>query len=214
MIILKIIANFFRKANKQVLIILATILAIGVSMGIPTLKRYQELKATPRVTDSQISEAKFEEISELAVAQMTYQGITEVRNEWWFDKLDEVSLMKYTATITTSVDLSNVTPIIDEDKHTIIVKIPPASKPEINIKKKSIEWIDVSMNTLEGPKFTKQGLKQAKQECRQDIDETELMKTANQNAQIAIENLYAAFTQGSEDDKYKLNIEVVDAKTK
>ena len=65
-------------------------------------------------------------ISELAVLSTTYSGITEVRNKWFIDVLDEVALMEYKAEVKVGVDLSKAKVKVDDDKRTIDIKLPAA----------------------------------------------------------------------------------------
>ena len=62
---------------------------------------------------------------------------------------------------------------------------------KINIDKKSIEWKDVSFNKMDGTEHMQEGLKQAREECKQKIEETGLVESATENAVVSVKNLFA-----------------------
>ena len=128
-------------------------------------------------------------ISELAVLSTTYSGITEVRNKWFIDVLDEVALMEYKAEVKVGVDLSKAKVKVDDDKRTIDIKLPAADTVDINILKSSIKWDEVSWNKLEGKQFVMQGLKQAESECREKTDKTDMVKKATMRAKKLVEDM-------------------------
>ena len=54
-----------------------------------------------------------------------------------------------------------------------------------------------------------EGLKKAREECKQKIEETGLVETATENAVTSIKNLFVGLTQG--DKPYTVNVEVIKA---
>ena len=202
-----IILSLLKKLSKETKCMIVTTIVLVIIFGGISLSRIIQLRSTPRVIDSDTVVSKFEEISELATAKVTYQGITEVREEYFFG--DEVALMIYTADVIASVDLSKAEVDVNEPDKKINIKIPQASEPEINIDKKSIEWKDVSFNELDGTEHVQEGLKQAKEECKQKIEETGLVETATENAVTSIKNLFLGLTKGEK--PYTVNVEVIEA---
>lgn len=64
-------------------------------IGWDFVEKFFAKKAEPKVSYSNVYSEKVKGISELAVLSTTYSGITEVRNKWFIDVLDEVALMEY-----------------------------------------------------------------------------------------------------------------------
>lgn len=200
-----VILSFLKKLSKETKCMIVTAIVLVIVFGGISLNRIVQLRSTPRVIDSDVVVSKFETISELATAKVTYQGITEVKEENIFG--DEIALMTYTADVIASVDLSKAEVEVNETEREINIKIPQASEPEINIDKKSIEWKDVSFNKMDGTEHMQEGLKQAREECKQKIEETGLVESATENAVVSVKNLFAGLTQG--ENPYTVNVEVM-----
>lgn len=165
-------------------------------------------RAEPKVSYSNVYSEKVKGISELAVLSTTYNGITEVRNKWFLDVLDEVALMEYKAEVKVGVDLSKAEVKVDDNKRKIDINLPAAETVDINILKSSIKWDDVSWNKLEGKQFVKQGLIQAESECREKIDETDMVKKANMRAKMIVEDMFEGAKKCKE--PYTVNVSVQD----
>ena len=200
-----VILSFLKKLSKETKCMIVTAIVLVIVFGGISLNRIVQLRSTPRVIDSDVVVSKFETISELATAKVTYQGITEVKEENIFG--DEIALMTYTADVIASVDLSKAEVEVNETEREINIKIPQASEPEINIDKKSIEWKDVSFNKMDGTEHMQEGLKQAREECKQKIEETGLVESATENAVVSVNNLFAGLTQG--ENPFTVNVEVM-----
>ncbi len=184
------IFRWFFGLGKKIKCIIITVLVCVLVLGGILLKVHFAKKAEPKVSYSNVYSEKVKGISELAVLSTTYNGITEVRNEWFIDVLDEVALMEYKAEVKVGVDLSKAEVKVDDDKRTIDIKLPAADAVDINILKSSIKWDEVSWNKLEGKQFVRQGLKQAESECREKIDETDMVKKADMRAEKLVEDMF------------------------
>ncbi len=200
------ILRWFMGLGTRIKYIFITVMICALFLGGILLKVHFSKKAEPKVSYSNVYSEKVKEISELAVLSTTYNGVTEVRNEWFIDVLDEVALMEYKAEVKVGVDLSKAEVKVDDKKRKIDIKLPAAKAVDINILKSSIKWDDVSWNKLEGKQFVKQGLIQAESECREKIDETDMVKKANMRAKMVVEDIF----EGAKKCKkpYKVNVSV------
>lgn len=200
------ILKFFGRLGSRIKCILITVVLCILIFGGILLKVYFAKQSEPKVLYSNVYVEKIKGLSELAVLSTTYSGITEVRNEWIIDALDEIALMEYKAEVKVGVDLSKADVKIDDKKRIINVKLPSADALDINILKSSIKWMDASWNKLEGSRFLKQGLEKAESECRDKIDETDMVKRANARAKVLVEDMF----QGVKELKkpYKVNVSV------
>lgn len=182
--------RWFFGLGKKVKCIIITVLICALVLGGILLKVHFAKKSEPKVSYSNVYSEKVKGISEFSALSTTYNGITEVRNEWFIDVLDEVALMEYKAEVKVGVDLSKAEVKVDDDKRTIDVKLPAADAVDINILKSSIKWDNVSWNKLEGKQFVRQGLKQAENECKEKIDETDIVKKADMRAKKLVEDMF------------------------
>lgn len=182
--------RYFFGFGKRIKCIIVIVLICILVLGGILLKVHFAKKAEPKVSYSNVYSEKVKGISELAVLSTTYSGITEVRNKWFIDVLDEVALMEYKAEVKVGVDLSKAKVKVDDDKRTIDIKLPAADTVDINILKSSIKWDEVSWNKLEGKQFVMQGLKQAESECREKTDKTDMVKKANMRAKKLVEDMF------------------------
>lgn len=198
------ILKWFLGLGTRIKCIIITVIVCALLFGTVLLKVHFSKKSEPKVSYSNVYSEKVKGLSELAVLSTTYNGITEVRNEWFVDVLDEVALMEYKAEVKVGVDLYKHKINIDEKKRKIDVKLPPADTVDINIIKSSIKWDDVSWNKLEGKQFVEQGLKQAENECREKIDETDMLKRANERAKMLVEDLFEGFKRCK--NPYSVNV--------
>lgn len=202
------ILRWFLGLGTRIKCILITVIVCALFFGSVLLKVHFSEKSEPKVSYSNIYSRKVQGLSELAVLSTTYNGITEVRNEWFIDVLDEVALMEYKAEVKVGIDLSKAEVNVDDEKRTIDVKLPAAGAVDINILKSSIKWDDVSWNKLEGKQFVKQGLIQAESECREKIDETDMVKRANIRAKTLVEDMFEGAKKCKE--PYTVNVSVQD----
>lgn len=207
------IFRFFLGLGSCIKSIIVTTLVCVLIFGGVLLKVYFAKNSEPKVTYSNVYSEKVKGLSELAVLSTTYNGITEVRNEWFLDVLDEVALMEYKAEVKVGVDLFKADVKVDDEKRTINVKLPSAEAVDINVLKSSIKWDHVSWNKLEGKQFVKQGLKQAESECLEKINKTNMIKQANLRAKMVVEDIFSGAKKCKE--PYKVNVSVAgDSKTK
>ena len=202
------VLRWFLGLGIRIKCIIITVLVCILFFGGILLKVHFSGKAEPKVSYSNVYSEKVKGLSELAVLSTTYNGITEVRNKWFIDVLDEVALMEYKAEVKVGVDLSAADIKVDDKKKTIDVKLPAADAVEINIIKSSIKWDDVSWNKLEGKQFVKQGLIQAESECRDRIDETDMVEKANIRAKMLVEDIFEGAKKCRE--PYKVNVSIKD----
>ncbi|MBU5479429.1 DUF4230 domain-containing protein [Eubacterium sp. MSJ-13] len=202
------VLRWFLGLGTRIKCIIITVLVCTLFFGGILLKVHFSGKSEPKVSYSNVYSEKVKGLSELAVLSTTYNGITEVRNKWFIDVLDEVALMEYKAQVKVGVDLSAADIKVDDKKKTIDVKLPAADAVEINIIKSSIKWDDVSWNKLEGKQFVKQGLIQAESECRDRIDETDMVEKANMRAKMLVEDIFEGAKKCRE--PYKVNVSIKD----
>lgn len=202
------VLRWFLGLGTRIKCIIITVIVCTLFFGCILLKVHFSGKAEPKVSYSNVYSEKVKGLSELAVLSTTYNGITEVRNKWFIDVLDEVALMEYKAEVKVGVDLSAADIKVDDKKKTIDVKLPAANAVEINIIKSSIKWDDVSWNKLEGKQFVKQGLIQAESECRDRIDETDMVEKANMRAKMLVEDIFEGAKKCRE--PYKVNVSIKD----
>lgn len=200
------ILKWFLGLGTRIKCILLTILVCVLIFSGILLKVHFSKKAEPKVSYSNVYSERIKGLSELAVLSTTYNGITEVRNEWFIDVLDEVALMEYKAEVKVGVDLSKAEIDVDDKNKKIEVKLPSADAVDINILKSSIKWDDVSWNKLEGKQFVKQGLAQAELECREKIDETDMVKKANMRAKMLVEDIFEGAKKCKEPYTVKVSI--------
>ena len=200
------VVRWFLGLGTRIKSILITAAILVLIFGTVLVKVYFSKKAVPKVSYSNVYSERIEGISELAVLGTTYNGITEVRNEWFLDVLDEVALMEYKAEVKVGVELSKAEVKVDDAKRKIDIKLPSADVIDINILKSSIKWDQVSWNKLEGKQFLKQGQAQAELECREKINKTDMVEKANMRAKVLVEDMFESAKKC--ENPYTVNVSV------
>lgn len=196
--------------KKKIIIIVIVICALF--FGSSYWEYRQKKKSEPRIEYSNVYTDKIEKLSELALIGTTYNGVAEVKNKWIIDCLDEIALMEYKAEVKVGVKFSKDNIKVNDDKKIINIKLPSAEVIDVNVIKSSIKWDYVSWNKLEGKDYTKEGIKQAEDECRKKVKEMNLIELANKKAKILVENLYSGFKEC--DDPYKVNVTIDESDSK
>lgn len=199
-----ILMSFLKSKVTTKCAVISSVLAIIVASCV-LFKVYSNHAQGYKVNYSAVEVEKLEKMSELAVEKVIYNGITEVKNQKLIDAFSETGLMHYKADVTAAVDFSGIKPEIDDKNKTITVRLPSASIVEINIIKSSVEWNYVSPNKLDGKEFLQIGLKQAEEECRQKIDEMEIIDAANKRAVSIVENFFEGYEKRNK-DRYEVKV--------
>ena len=181
-----------------ILIIIAFIAGVWIGKnGIPGLS-----SGGATVTSKAVV-MQIEECAELTSAKMYYAAIVN------FDEGDIPYITKksfkmyYSAMIYAGVDLTDVTPEIDDEARTITVTIPEATVLSVDVDEDSIEYYDdksglFSINTHEADK---QASIEAEDDAIEGAEEHGLLDEAEESAKSTIKGFLSPFTEEEYADK-------------
>lgn len=190
-----LVSDAVKGANMKTIgkIICAVLLvAAGAFVAIAVQKAFFS-KAEPTISTTDIQE-EIVEVSDLATAQLNYRGLVhyEEGNIKFIDK--KGFTMVYDAEVKAGVDLSQAA--IDVSGKTITITLPAATMQSIEIDPNSLEFYDqqYALFNWQNREDTAQALEMAQENAQEKVDETELLKQADDTAKTLVENLLKPFT--------------------
>lgn len=190
------------KIENKLVTIMAVLCVIAlVSIGVLGGKLFQA-KREPKVTTSVITE-QLKYMSDLTTSQLQYRGLLRYEEgEITFINKKSYTML-YDAQIKAGIDLSKATVEMKRDK--IEVKLPCAVVQDIVINPDTLEFYDEknSLFNWENRQDTIHALQLAKEDAKTRIDESSLIKQAEQQAELLIKNLLLPLNS---DGKYQIEI--------
>lgn len=178
-------------------VIIICILTIAISIYIK-----RSAADAPGVVTEEYLSGKLEEISELAVSKVTYEGVVQMSDSGIF--INKEFYLKYTGHIKCSVDFSKIDIHVKEGKNReIIVDMPHATVGEPVIDN-DYQIYDSSWFKSDSVEAVEEALKRAEEDCKNKVDQTAMIETADKYAEEAVENLLSAFENLEEPYRYTL----------
>lgn len=182
------------KIGNRLISIMAVVCVLAlIAVGIMGTKLFQARKA-PKVTTSVVTE-QLKKMSDLTTSQLQYRGLIryEEGNIMFINKKSYTML--YDANVKAGIDLSKSQ--IEVFGKTIKVSLPAAAVQEIMINPDTLEFYDEknSLFNWENKQDTVKALQLAKEDADTRIDESELLKQAEQQAKVLIQNLLLPLTK-------------------
>lgn len=147
--------------------------------------------------------------SSLSTYEVVYNGVATVYNEKKTEDIDYH--VAYSATVTAGFDFNSIKISKDEEKHEIVVSLPPIEiyEPKVNIE--DLDYIvvgkKVKVETLSADAY-KKSIADVDKEAR---DQGEIVKYAKENGERLIKGLLTPFVDKLE-EKYTIRFEWRDAK--
>lgn len=135
---------------------------------------------------------QLEELQELAVSKVIYDGVVEMEDNSGFFK--KKFYIKYTGYVKSYVDLSEADVEVDEKRKSISVRLPHAVIGEPNIDT-NYQIYDRSWIKSDSIEATTKALERAEEDCKRKVDEKTMIDTADGYAKEAVENLLSSFTE-------------------
>lgn len=191
--------NRLKEILRSILIpvIIICILTIGISIYIK-----HSAEDAPGVVTEEYLSGKLEEISELAVSKVTYEGVVQMSDSGIF--INKEFYLKYTGHIKCSVDFSKIDIKVKEGKNReIIVDMPHATVGEPVIDN-DYQIYDSSWFKSDSVEAVEEALKRAEEDCKNKVDQIAMIETADEYAKEAVENLLSTFENLEEPYRYTL----------
>lgn len=135
---------------------------------------------------------QLEELQELAVSKVIYDGVVEMEDNSGFFK--KKFYIKYTGYVKSYVDLSKADIKVNEKRKSISVRLPHAVIGEPNIDT-NYQIYDKSWIKSDSIEATTKALERAEEDCKRKVDEKTMIDTADGYAKEAVENLLSSFTE-------------------
>lgn len=177
-------------------VIIICILTIAISLCIK-----RSAADAPGVVTEEYLSGKLEEISELAVSKVTYEGVVQMSDSGIF--INKEFYLKYTGHIKCSVDFSKIDVKVKEKNREIIVDMPHATVGEPVIDN-DYQIYDSSWFKSDSVEAVEEALKRAEEDCKNKVDQIAMIETADEYAKEAVENLLSAFENLEEPYRYTL----------
>lgn len=181
------------KLENKLLVIMAIVCVIAlIAVGVLSVKLFETRKEA-KVSTSVITE-QLQNMSDLTTSQLQYRGLVryEEGNIAFINKKSYTML--YDAIVKAGIDMEKVS--VDVSKNKIKVFLPKATVQDIVINSDTIEFYDEknSLFNWEEKQDTVTALQLAKEDAKERIDESQLLKQAEGQAELLIRNLLFPMT--------------------
>ncbi len=181
------------KLENKLLVIMAIVCVIAlIAVGVLSVKLFETRKEA-KVSTSVITE-QLQNMSDLTTSQLQYRGLVryEEGNIAFINKKSYTML--YDAIVKAGIDMEKVS--VDVSKNKIKVFLPKATVQDIVINSDTIEFYDEknSLFNWEEKQDTVTALQLAKEDAKERIDESQLLKQAEGQAELLIRNLLLPIT--------------------
>lgn len=181
------------KLENKLLVIMAIVCVIAlIAVGVLSVKLFETRKEA-KVSTSVITE-QLQNMSDLTTSQLQYRGLVryEEGNIAFINKKSYTML--YDAIVKAGIDMEKVS--VDVSKNKIKVFLPKATVQDIVIDSDTIEFYDEknSLFNWEEKQDTVTALQLAKEDAKERIDESQLLKQAEGQAELLIRNLLLPIT--------------------
>ena len=206
-------SNALRGSIKAKLIIIGVVILvfiIAITALIIAINESKKPKGPgPQQVDTVAILEKVVKNSSLSTYEVVYNGVATVYNEKKTEDIDYH--VAYSATVTAGFDFNSIKISKDEEKHEIVVSLPPIEiyEPKVNIE--DLDYIvvgkKVKVETLSADAY-KKSIADVDKEAR---DQGEIVKYAKENGERLIRGLLTPFVDKLE-EKYTIRFEWRDAK--
>lgn len=181
------------KLGNKIVVIMSFVCIIAlIAVGVLSVKLI-EAKKEPTVTTSVIT-SQLQNMSDLTTSQLQYRGMIRYE-EGTITFINKKSYtMLYDASVKAGIDMEQAKIQVTGKK--VKVTLPKAKIQEIVINPDTLEFYDEknSLFNWEDKQDTVKALQLAKEDATARIDETELLKQAEQQAELLIKNLVYPMT--------------------
>lgn len=167
----------------------AAILVLGILAG-----RYWEAGKKPELNSTAVT-AQISELSQLSTAELAYRGLVRYsQGEITFLTKKEFTMI-YDASVKAGVDLGQVQ--VDIKGSHITVTLPKAEIQDITIDPNSLEFYDekFALFNFQDREDTVEALQYAKEDVTEHVENTDLLKTAEERAKTVITGLINSMWQ-------------------
>ena len=150
--------------------------------------RYWEAGKKPELNSATVT-AQISELSQLSTAELAYRGLVRYsQGEITFLTKKEFTMI-YDASVKAGVDLKQVQ--IDIKGNNISVTLPKAEIQDITIDPGSLEFYDekFALFNFQDREDTVEALQYAKEDVTEHVENTDLLKTAEERAKTVITGL-------------------------
>lgn len=206
-------SNALRGSIKAKLIIIGVavlVFIIAITALIIAINESKKPKGPgPQQVDTVAILEKVVKNSSLSTYEVVYNGVATVYNDKKPEGIDYH--VAYTATVTAGFDFNSIKISKDEEKHEIIVSLPPIEiyEPKVNIE--DLDYIvvgkKVKVETISADAY-KKSIADVDKEAR---EQGEIVKYAKENGERLIKGLLTPFVDKLE-EKYTIRFEWRDAK--
>ncbi|HCO28481.1 MAG TPA: DUF4230 domain-containing protein [Lachnospiraceae bacterium] len=181
------------KLGNKIVVIMSFVCIIAlIAVGVLSVKLI-EAKKEPTVTTSVIT-SQLQNMSDLTTSQLQYRGMIRYE-EGTITFINKKSYtMLYDASVKAGIDMEQAKIQVTGKK--VKVTLPKAKIQEIVINPDTLEFYDEknSLFNWDDKQDTVKALQLAKEDATARIDETELLKQAEQQAELLIKNLVYPMT--------------------
>ena len=198
------------KAKLILIGVVALVFIIAITALIIAINESKKPKGPgPQQVDTVAILEKVVKNSSLSTYEVVYNGVATVYNEKKTEDIDYH--VAYTATVTAGFDFNSIKISKDEEKHEIVVSLPPIEiyEPKVNIE--DLDYIvvgkKVKVETLSADAY-KKSIADVDKEAR---DQGEIVKYAKENGERLIKGLLTPFVDKLE-EKHTIRFEWRDAK--
>lgn len=183
----------------------AVLVVALVAVGFLASQLYTRM-TTPTVRlDTTTVTSQLIKCQDLVTAKLEYRGLVtyEEGDIDWINK--KGFTMVYDATVAAGVDLSKAD--VSVAGRDVKIALPQAKMTSTSIDPDSLKFYDEKSSLLnwQNRTDTQEALKLAKKDAKKKIDESALIKTANEQAESTVETLFSPFTG---DNGYNVEVSV------
>ena len=181
------------KLGNKIVVIMSFVCIIAlIAVGVLSVKLI-EAKKEPTVTTSVIT-SQLQNMSDLTTSQLQYRGMIRYEDGTITFINKKSYTMLYDASVKAGIDMEQAKIQVTGKK--VKVTLPKAKIQEIVINPDTLEFYDEknSLFNWDDKQDTVKALQLAKEDATARIDETELLKQAEQQAELLIKNLVYPMT--------------------
>ena len=198
------------KAKLIIIGVVVLVFIIAITALIIAINESKKPKGPgPQQVDTVSNLEKVVKNSSLSTYEVVYNGVATVHNDKKPEDIDYH--VAYTATVNAGFDLKNIKISKDDEKHEIVVSLPPIEVFEPKVKIEDLDYIIV------GKKVKQETISaDAYKVCKADVDkkaksQDEIYKYAKENGERLIKGLLTPFVDKLE-EKYTIRFEWRDTK--
>lgn len=178
--------SIWRKNNRLLITVLCIVAVFVLVLGIYVFFYNKKEKITGEYLGTKLTK-----VGELTTVKLNYTGFLHYHDKGLpiFNRSD--FLMTYEANARVGIDLTKVTPEVDELNKTVWLTIPKAEIQDVKVDPSSIKYYDsgFALFNLDEKEDGNKALELAEKEAEEELDEMGVLESADEQALTLIKGL-------------------------